>query len=457
MGTLEMSSVATVSTMPRLSQRAFRILDAEMQRLCQDDPIANVRRNITVERLQRFCNTSGPRLTLAELRTVVTELFPEFDDNILKRAARVNQPSAVMSGLTRVGQVAFGVGAIAGSLWLINLPYPMIRWPVAKIAPILLLPSFMQMDHHYRQAIIHTEQADQLINKATTLQDFELGAQKAAKAQKNLDHLPVWFLGYYPQRYCSLFRCGWKFTLDEFEDARALIGRMDAQIFQEQNALERLDTSSNQVIEAQNRFKNSEPTGQADILKDWQQAMDQLREIPPETLAGRLAKTKLIAYERDYQTVSGQTANIGQSNTLLAAAQQFANAAIQEGQNPPHSTEKWDRIATLWEDALKQLDRIQPNEPDYVKAQGLKAEYKVNLGQVRERQQSQEMAIELVQSAENEINTLIEKSSNQSPEKTIATVNQIITTLKRVPSGTTVTQDAQYLIQRAQAYLSKAN
>ncbi|MEM6254759.1 MAG: hypothetical protein AAF821_17730 [Cyanobacteria bacterium P01_D01_bin.156] len=443
--------------MPRLSKRAFKILDAEMRRLCQDDPVANVRRDVAAKQLQQFCKTSGPRLTIEELRKVIGELFPEFDDKILQKAARVNQPSAMLSGLTRVGQVTLGLGAIAGSLWFINLPYPMIRWPIARIAPILLLPSFMQMDHHYRQALIHTEQADQLINKATTVQDFELGAQKADQAQQHLDRLPVWFLGYYPQRYCSLFQCGWKFTLDEFEDARALIGRMDAQIFQEQNALALLDNSSNQVIESQNKLKSGEVASQIDILQDWQQAMDQLREIPSETLAGRLAQTKLVAYERDYKTVASQTANVGQSNTLLAAAQQFANAAIQEGQNPPHSVEKWDRIATLWEDALKELEQIRPNEPDYVKAQGLKAGYQVNLGQIRERQKSQAMAVKLVQSAENDINKLIEKSGSQRPEKTIADVNQIITTLERVPPGTTVTQDAQYLIQRANAYLGKAN
>ncbi|MEO0868007.1 MAG: hypothetical protein AAFY17_06075, partial [Cyanobacteria bacterium J06642_11] len=425
--------------MPRLSQRAFKILDAEMQRLCQDDSVSNVRRNMVAKTLQKFCQTSGPRLTLEELRTIVVELFPEFDDKILRKAAWVNQPSAIVAGATRIGQVAVGLGAIAGSLWLVNLPYPMIRWPVAKVAPILLLPSFMQMDHHYRQAIIQTEQADQLINKATTVQDFDLGAQKAAQAQKHLDHLPVWFLGYYPKRYCSLFQCGWKFTLDEFKDARKLIGRMDAQIFQEQNALDLLDSSSKQVIEAQTRFETSEPPTQADILKDWQQAMDQMQEIPPKTLAGRLAKKKLAAYERDYKTVAGQTANQGQSNTLLAAAQQVANAAIQEGQNPPHSVEKWKRIATLWENAIKQLDQIQSNEPDYVKAQGLKAEYTISLGQIQERKKSQAEAITLVQQAEEDIDSLLRQSGKQSPEQTVAAVNRIINTLKRVPKETTET------------------
>ncbi|MBT9310867.1 hypothetical protein [Leptothoe kymatousa] len=363
----------------------------------------------------------------------------------------------MLLGLDRFGKLVLGVGAIAGSLWVLNLPYPMIRWPVARVAPMVLLPSFMQMDHHYRQAIIQTEQADQLINQATTVEDFELGSEKAAQAQKHLDNLPVWFLGYYPKGYCGMVQCGWKFTLDEFEDARALIGRMDAQIFQEQNALTVLETHSSQVLEAQNSFETSDPATQEDILKNWQQGMDELTEIPPETLAGRLAQTRLTAYQRDYQTISGQTAVLTKGNALLAAAQQFANVATEEGQNPPHSAEKWDRIATLWEEALAELKKIQPDEPDYVKAQGLKAEYTISLGEVRELQNAEKAAVKLVQAAEKDINKLVEISANQSPERTIAAVNQVISDLEQVPSGTTVSEDAQVLIQQAQAYLGKAN
>ena len=359
--------------------------------------------------------------------------------------------------LDRFGKLALGVGAIAGSIAFLNLPYPMIRWPVAKVAPMVLLPSFMQMDHHYRQAIIQTEQADQLINQATTIQDFDLGTEKAAQAQAHLDNLPVWFLGYYPQGYCGVFSCGWKFTLDEFEDARALIGRMDAQIFQEQNALAVLETHSSQVLDAQTSFETSDPATQEDILRDWQQGMDQLTEIPPETLAGRLAKTRLTAYQRDYQTISGQTAILTKGNALLAAAQQFADAATAEGQNPPHTADKWDRIATLWEDALAELKKIQPDEPDYVKAQGLKAQYTLSLGEVRELQNAEKEAVKLVQAAKKDINKLVEISASQSPERTIAAVNQVISDLEQVPPNTTVSEEAQVLIAQAQAYLSKAN
>lgn len=104
-------------------------------------------------------------------------------------------------------------------LWVVNLPYPMIRLPVARTAPILLLPSYMSMDYHYRRAIARVEQADQLINQATSAADLTLGEVKVKEAQQHLDALPVWFLGYWPQ---YTFWFGWQFTLDEFKTAKHL-------------------------------------------------------------------------------------------------------------------------------------------------------------------------------------------------------------------------------------------
>lgn len=101
----------------------------------------------------------------------------------------------------------------------------MIRRPVAKTAPILLLPSYLKMDRNYRGAIAKVEQADQLVNRATSSADLKLGQEKVNQAQKHLDALPVWFLGYEPKMYWTMFSFGWKFTLDEFEAARAKIGR----------------------------------------------------------------------------------------------------------------------------------------------------------------------------------------------------------------------------------------
>ncbi|WP_422602680.1 hypothetical protein [Anabaena lutea] len=161
------------------------------------------------------------------------------------------------------GKIKFAAMLMAGTagvVWVVNLPYPMIRKPVAQVAPILLLPSFMSMDHHYRGAIDSLEQADQLVSQATSTADIELGGEKVKAAKKHLENLPVWFLGYYPQRYCSLFSCSWQFTLDEFEQARKRVARLDAVVFQDKNALIPLNEAKKSLLAAKLQYEQATNT-----------------------------------------------------------------------------------------------------------------------------------------------------------------------------------------------------
>ena len=106
--------------------------------------------------------------------------------------------------------------------------------------------------------------------------------------------------------YCNLFGCSWKFTFDEFETARKQIGRMEAIIFQEINGLNQLEKSEKNIVEAKQNYQNS--TTSADkqtAISNWQTAIDQLVELPSNTLASRMSKTKLLAYQRDFQEILG--------------------------------------------------------------------------------------------------------------------------------------------------------
>jgi hypothetical protein len=67
-----------------------------------------------------------------ELRQAVSIYFNSFDDRIIKKAARENLSKDIF-GKVRPGVVE--MGSIVGSIYLLNLPYLMVRRPVAKIAP----------------------------------------------------------------------------------------------------------------------------------------------------------------------------------------------------------------------------------------------------------------------------------------------------------------------------------
>ena len=442
--------------MPRLSDRAYSIIDKELQRLCAGKPAEQIRRDIVVKRLQKMCEQAGAPATYAELKDAIDDIFPEFDQRILKQAAKLNLPNPVMRPAKWLLGITVGVAALAGGVWFVNLPYPMVRWPVARVAPMLLLPSFMRMDRNYRQTIIYTEQADQLINNATSAADFELGEDKAAQAQKHLDQLPVWFLGYYPQRYCQWFSCGWRFTLDEFRDARALIGRMEAQIFQEQNALEQLNTSTRTVEAAKQQYQTVQTSAdKAAALTDWQTGMDELNEIPSETLAGGQAQKRLEAFQRDYASLAGTTADVQQSSDFITVAQTYGMQAAEIAQGGPHIAAIWERAELLWQEAIAVLEKVPAGSPGYIEAQSLRATYINNKEQIRTRKQQEQQATATLASVEKNIVQLVDKFERGEIRGLQAQFQAVIQQLGTVPENTTVSADAKRLQQQAQAKLDE--
>jgi hypothetical protein len=438
--------------MYRLNKRAFEILAAEVQKCGSDGEIGKTECLIVMKRLEKLRREKGHPANVDELRDTVVDVFPQFSEKAIKQAARANQPSAIFS---KIRWAAILVTTVTGVVWVVNLPYPMIRWPIAKTVPILLLPSFISMDRNYRGAVNYVEQADQLINKATSQADIERGAEKNKEAQKYLDHLPVWFLGYYPQAYCRFFSCTWKFTLDEFEDARRRVARMDAKVFQEKNAFTLLAEAENALGVAKQQYeqaKNAQEQQQA--IASMQVVLDTLEQIPKETLAGKTAQTKLIAYERDFGKVTHNITGNSQTGSLIEAAKVFALQAAQVSQNPPHPAQKWKQAENLWVEAIERLQKIRVEEPNYLEAQKLLAAYQSNLGIVQSRKQAESESTQAFNEANRRIQRLVAyppTDRNQFKGELMGIINE----LKTVKPGTSAYAEAQQLLRSAQQRLQQ--
>jgi len=287
----------------RINQKAFKILAAEIERAAAQDSIAGeVAQKIALKRLNKLRERKGKPVTAAELKELLSDILPDFKARAIAKAIKVNRPP---SPLWLMPKIAAGLIGISGFIWLVNLPYPMIRRPIARIAPILLLPSYISMDDNYRKAIALVEQADQLINQATSLADLELGAKKVQQAQKHLDALPVWFIGYEPKVFMTWFHHGFLFTLDEFKAARATVGRMEAKVFQEKNAMNQLQQSEALIQRAkQDYHQANNSVGKQEAIALWQTGIDQLTQLPPSTLAAKMAVPKLTIHNRDFEKIS---------------------------------------------------------------------------------------------------------------------------------------------------------
>ncbi|MGL5063596.1 MAG: hypothetical protein ACRC62_26735 [Microcoleus sp.] len=436
--------------MARLTNRAFEILRVEVEKCAAAEGIAGeVYQKIVMKRLERLRSQNGTFATRDEIRDTFKDEFPKFNDRSLKAAVKANKPPGLLSKMLFAGGF---LGSVAGIIWLLNLPSPMIRWPVANTMPVLLMPSFISMDYNYRQAIALVEQSDQLINKATAAADFDLGETKVKQAQKHLDALPVWFLGYYPKRYCSMFRCAWRFTFDEFEAARKNIGRMEAQIFQQKNAFQQLAEAEQSLNSAKQEYQQAKTaTERQKASGNWQSALDRLNQIPAETLAGETAKKKLQAAERDFQEIGGVATGSALTDNLIEAAKEFAMSAAVASQKPPHSAAQWEKIAQLWEEGINRLKMVPVDNPGYLDAQTKLAEYQKNLGIAQIRLQSETDSAAAFQDAknlfaklQNDVNSPSQYSGNY-----LGKLQEIINELESVKPGTTVYPEAQKWLQSA--------
>ncbi len=440
--------------MTSLNDRALEILRAEVQKCSGAQKVVQVQQDIVLKRLQKLRSSPGSPASQKELRDTIIDIIPDFSEKVLKAAARANRPSG--ASLSKLKWIAVTLTSAAGILWVVNLPYPMIRLPVARIAPILLLPSYINMDYHYRQAIAKVEQADQLVNSATSPADLTLGEVKVKEAQKHLDHLPVWFLGYWPQ---YTFWFGWQFTLDEFKSARANVGRMEAKVFQEKNAQTQLIQAEQTLDKAKQQYQQGQTAVERETaIASVQAAVDQLEQIPPATLAGRIAQTKLTAAKRDFERVASLAAGSARTSTLIEAAQQFALTASQSAKNLPHSATEWSEIIAQWEQAISQLQQISVEDPGYVDAQKFLAQYQRNLGIARTRLAAEQVSVEALARAKDKIETLLTSTTADGATPQNAVISQVygvINQLQTVESGTTAYPEAQQLLQSARSKLKQ--
>ncbi|MEO1428375.1 MAG: hypothetical protein AAFV71_04780 [Cyanobacteria bacterium J06633_8] len=442
--------------MYRLNDSAFKILRNELLNCGSNDDIGRTERQIVAKRFEKLRMQKGSPATYDELLLLVVDVFPEFSEKALKQAAKANQPPGIFSHLKwpAIFITAFG-GGFAGIIWLVNLPYPMIRKPVAEKAPLLLLPSYISMDNNYRGAINATEQADQLVNKATSLADIKRGADNVKKAQSNLDNLPVWFLGYYPQAYCGLFGCTWKFTFDEFETARRRVARMDAKVFQEKNAFESLETAEADLKAAKEEYEQTKNLVEKQkAVAKMQTATITLEQIPRETLARKKARTLIAAIKPEVGKIIANSGKSGASGNLIEAAKVFAMQAAQASQNPPHPTYKWEQIEKLWIQAIRRLQNIQVSNPNYLEAQKLLAKYQRNQGIIQTRLQAERESQKILNQAEAQIENFIANPPSE-PNQYKAKLRTIVSKLKSIQSGTTSHARAKELISSIQKQLKK--
>lgn len=441
--------------MPRLNNRAFKILAAEVNKCAGNDRLSKIEQEIVLKDLEKLRLQQGSPASLEELRKIVISSYPNFSEKSLVAAAKANRPVGVL-GKIKLVAIAL-VGGVVGLSILATL-YPMPKSAENKAAvleknkqPKLPNPARLSTDENYRQAIALVEQADRLINQATTPADLILGEEKLNQAKKHIDRLPVY--SNYSQPYISRkgevrYRSQ-KVYQDRFASLRSELEQMQAQIFQEKQAQTLLKQAEQALITAKQQYQQAQaPSERSTVMVSWQANVERLKQISEQTLAGKTARTKLTNYQRDFEQFSG-----------IEAAKQFGLEAAKLGQNPPHPAAKWQQIENQWQEAINRLEQVTPQDPAYIESQKLLASYKTNLGTVRMRLQVEESSAIALKQAKEQISSLLATSSGEPfsayRNQTSGQLQGIINQLEQVKPGTTAYEEAQELLRSAKNKLTQ--
>ncbi len=181
----------------------------------------------------------------------------------------------------------------------------------------------------------------------------------------------------------------------------------------------------------------------------WEQAINRLNQIPRENPQYLEAQKLLAAYQVKLKTVVDP-----RSDNYIEGAKQFALAAANASQKPPHPADKWEQIAKLWQKSIDQLEKIPAEDPSYVTAQKLLAEYQTNLGIVQSRRKAESEAQATLQQANEQIQRLIASPASETRQLKAA-IQGIINQLQTIKTGTTAYAEAQRLLISAQNRLKQ--
>ncbi|MEL6854160.1 MAG: hypothetical protein AAFO83_03520 [Cyanobacteria bacterium J06607_13] len=453
--------------MPRLSDRAFQIVKDELDRCYGDKPDEQLERVIMLSRLENLRMSDGKPVSRIELWEEFSDVSPAFDPNVLAQALAADANDSLLGTPIGVGAVAVlvaaavGVDAISASAPVVpltsdstNLPaanstasnfLPVSATESATPSPTASAPSFTRrftrrLFDRFKDTV--PAYGSDLAKRWVIPGDGEAQPEEAVIGKAQPDAL----------RSPAVITAPVK---DAFETARAFGWRAS--------------------LKAQNPPYSAQHWAETAVL--WEQAIKLLDQVPRGDENYAAAQAKKAVYERNLAHIQDQqqAANAIASDTQpapkfsaakpsasqesapqendLAIAKRYGWQAALASQNAPHPAEKWADISRLWQLALKQIQTIDPDHPDYEAAQQVKITYQQNLLAIRKRYQQEQNANQRLQSLKAtiaEIENSITLSNSSKRDQLLA----IIGRLRTIPANTVAYQQAQLVIDETTSKIS---
>ncbi|RMH73951.1 MAG: hypothetical protein D6680_15750 [Cyanobacteria bacterium J007] len=146
--------------------------------------------------------------------------------------------------------------------------------------------------------------------------------------------------------------------------------------------------------------------------------------------------------------------------TEVVAALDRGLATAESAKNPPHSVEIWQEVAAGWDEAIAQLEAVSPDSPVYPFAREKLQEYRQNRTAIDRRIDNERQAQAQLQSAQSAGQVIKARQgvaqTTESWERIIASWDEAIAQLERIPDGTTAVRQARQLIAAYQTEATRA-
>ena len=401
---------------------------------------------------------SAPQPTTAMRRYAEMEAEMSRSHQILESQTIVKPKKS--GGFKKFGKTLIWIGVLAGIpvaiIYVANLPYPVIRQPVAKAAPLLLLPSNMAIEANFKKGQATIEESKQLIMSPTSGADLDRGELKLKEGKTALDAIPVWYVADWVEYSRGYYGWGydWRFTPAGLQTARIEAGNLEARVFQEKNAQIALTDAERDATMAKALFQQAaNPVDKKVAVQNWQSAIDRLNQIPAQTMAGRKSQQLASNSTRDLKELAGLSGGNEKVSVLIGSAEEFAKKAAETGRNPPHPSDRWIEIASMWQEGIQRLGSIPANDlQGYSEAQRRLSEYKSSLSEVRVRLKNEQESVQFFDAANQKLIDLFE-SKNLERGQALSRFMAINNDLEKIKDGTTVYLRSQKIKLEVQSRL----
>ncbi|MGB3765544.1 MAG: hypothetical protein WA947_03220, partial [Phormidesmis sp.] len=339
--------------MARLSDRAFKVIELEIDDLHNRGVIDKLDSIILVARLCTLRAEAGKHLTRTQVWDNLCDVIPDIDPKVLTSAAASNK------GLSDV-RISVGVGATAV---LVASTFGM-KATTASVDVSALTPTLAVAD---------------------VSQDEAQGKRKDASRAESRAENPIMKRLPLKARFTR--------TGEKASESPAFIQAKD--------------------LGWQAALKGKNPPHSAQHWREtaalWQQAIVYLHQVPERSANYEVVEAKIAFYEKNLEEIEGRRAmaiarenspqvlnptpsaqmNVPQFSSTdadhLAIARRHGWLASLASQNAPYPARKWADISRHWKTALHHLDQVPAESAQYAEAQQVKAIYQKNLAAVRQR------------------------------------------------------------------------